>query len=167
MHRCQLSRIERETHAFPHRLTQFLKNLISHAISRIFDFWKEFSPISRILAKKFPRLSDFRKNISPIFRFQEKCFPDFPVFGKKFPRFPGFRKKVSPIFRFLEKSFPDFPIFGKSFPDFRFWKIGKPGYDFGFRFEIFISRKMDISSWQVWRCVTFSFIVLLAQENID
>ena len=98
----QLSRIERETHAFPHCLTQFLKNLIFHAISRIFDFWKNF-----------PQFLNFGKKVSSIFRFPKKSFPDFPISGNMFPRFPGFWKKVSPIFRFSEKVFP-ISDFGKS-----------------------------------------------------
>ena len=122
---CQLSRISTLSHVIFEKL-DFSRNL-TH-----FRILKKLPLISRILVKKFP----WWKNLSPIFRSREKCFPDFPVFGKKIPRFSDFWKKDSPIFQ-------------KSFPNFLFWKMGKPGYDFGFRFEIFISPKIDISSWPV------------------
>ena len=93
------------SHAFPHCLTQFLKKLISHAISHIFDFWKNFP--------QFPE-------------FWQKSFLNFQISEKNFPRFFYLGKNVSPI-----------SDFGKS-------------ENFGIRFKIFISHKMDISSWQVW-----------------
>ena len=94
-HSCQLSRIERETHAFPHRLTQFLKKLIFHAISRIFDFWKNFPRFPTFWQKSFPDFPIFGKNVSPISRFSEKSFPDFPIFGKSFPVFRFWKSEKS------------------------------------------------------------------------
>ena len=98
--------IAANSHALSVRLTHF------HIVSR--NFWKiwflaqshyyTFSIlilISRILAKKFPPISEI--DLSPIFRSREKCFPNFPVFGKKFPRFSDFQEKVSSIFWFSEK----------------------------------------------------------------
>ena len=76
----------------------------SHAILKLdfsrnlthFPFSKKPSPISRILAKKFPGFSNFRKifprfsylgkNVSPISQFLEKISP--MIFSKKFPQFP-------------------------------------------------------------------------------